>query len=990
MQNVAEVRVSALAGLLAATEAAMYQAVAPLSVVAWITPEPVPFDRRESGKRMILGLGDRWGSRIFDCGWFLFEAALPRGLQEPLFVRIDINGELCLVDEGGRPVRGLTCVKSIFDRRLGCPGKTIYALPPDTIRQAHLALWGDAGFNDLFGCLCGNGVVEMAEVCVCRQDTRALHYDLSVLGDYAAGLPPEHPTSRELEAVLGALAIHPDPTSPAWVESARGWLRPFFIPDVPRSPLKVRALGHSHLDLAWLWPVRETIRKAARTFATALYNIERYPLYVFGASQPQQYAWVKQHYPDLYRRIRDAVRAGRIEPLGAMWVEPDCNVPSGESLVRQILHGQRFYREEFGVEVRNCWLPDTFGFNAQLPQILSRSGIRYFMTMKIAWNQVNRFPHHSFRWAGLDGSEVLAHLLPEETYASPATPQSLRKIGANYAQRDVSRHALMVYGIGDGGGGPDAEHLERIARAQTLGDLPTPELGSAAEFFEQWKEDADAFPQWKGELYLERHQGCFTTQAAVKRNNRLSEIALREAEWAAVLAERLADRPYPVAELDAIWKDVLLYQFHDILPGSSIKRVYDECAPRYAQILEQLAGLVARSYAALGPGVYNSLPWPRREWLKLAEQWYWVDVPGLGCGTLTEAPLPAVVARERLLENELLRVGFAADGTLASVWDKETGREVLAAGEAGNRFVVFDDGGDAWDFPMTYLDQTPRFPQLVAAVPRVDGPCAVMEQVWRIGRSEIRQAIILKTGSRQLEFDTQVDWHEEKAMLRVRFPVAVATPEARFEIPFGSIRRPTHEDDSWAKAQLEVFAHQWVDLAQSDYGVALLNDCKYGHRVKGHTLDLNLIRSVPHPDVALISKEDRSEDGHGPMTDQGRHVFRYALLPHDGGWSESDLTRAARVFNTPLHHVPGAGGRRVFLELDPPGIEIAAVKRAEDGRGFIVRLCRLESTPCHARVRMKIPYCEARETDMMEADLGPVDLASLNFGPCEIKTLRII
>lgn len=904
------------------------------------------------------------------------------------------------MDRQGVPVRGLTCIKSTFDHRLGAPGKTVYRVPAEAVdAEGRVDLWADAALNDLFGSVPDGGVVALAELCTVRENVRQLYYDLETLHDFWLTLPAGDALLDRLAADLAEVGDSLDCEDDASVAAARAKLRPWFE-SKEKPALQVHAIGHGHLDLAWLWPIRETIRKGARTLASVLYNLEKYPDYRFGCSQPQLFAWIKTHQPALYSKIKDAVRTGGIEPQGTFWVEPDCSMPSGEAFVRQVLHGARFFREEFGTVPEYCWQPDVFGYHGQLPQILRKSGHRYFMTQKLSWNAVNRFPHQSFHWEGIDGTRIPTHMLPEETYNSPAAARSLRKIADDYVERDVSNHALMVYGIGDGGGGPDAEHLERLQRAPGLPGLPAVKFGTVTEFFEAWSRDADAFAVWQGELYLERHQGTLTTQALVKRNNRRAEIALRELEWAAYLAATRANVPYPAEALDRCWKEVLLYQFHDILPGSSIKRVYDECNARYAEILAELEMLTTERYAALADGVtvFNSLSWARREWVRHDGAWHFASVPALGETQLDFAGYEPPVANERLLENENLRVIFATDGRIDSIYDKNAQRDVLAAGAPGNDLVIIADTGDAWDFENDlskkdvwgYLRRPVARPVLHESTAHVDGPSAELRQVWRHGDSEIRQTIRLLAGAEQLEFDTTADWRETATMLRVRFPVAVQADEARFEIPFGHIRRTTHDDTSVQRAQIEVAALQWVDLSQADYGVALYNDCKHGHRVKGNVIDLALLRSVPHPGTALIGKDDTANVKDGKVYgDIGRHEFRYALRPHTTAVDAAKLTAEARAFNTPLRVTAGAarGNReqaRSYIPSLNAAIEVAAVKPAEDGRGWIWRLVNVTERT----VETTFTNAKAVECDLMENTLPVQPSGTLRFGRFEIKTLR--
>jgi alpha-mannosidase len=981
--------------------------VAGLDITRWLTAEPVPFSQKECGSRAVVRPGEPWAGQIFDCAWMRFTAQVPPGVElAGLVARIDVNGELCVVDRTGMPVRGLTNIKSTFDPVLGGPGKTLYRVPAEAVdADGRLELWADAGLNDLFGFVKDEGRVALAELCTVREDVRQLYYDVETLRDFCMALPAGDARER-VGAELAAVAAELECADDASVAAARARLAAWFAGDGERNgsavPLRVHAIGHAHLDLAWLWPIRETKRKGARTFASALYNFEKYPEYRFGCSQPQLFAWMKEGEPELYSKIKDAVRAGRIEPQGRFWIEPDCSMPSGEAFVRQVLHGARFFKDEFGVEPDYCWQPDVFGYHGQLPQILKKSGHRFFMTQKLSWNAVNRFGHQSFHWEGIDGTRLLTHMLPEETYNGPAAARSLMKIANEYVERDVSGHALMVYGIGDGGGGPDAEHLERLRRAPRLPGLPAVRQGTVTEFFEAWSADADKFAVWKGELYLERHQGTLTTQALVKRNNRKAEIALRELEWAAYLATTQTGVAYPTEALDRLWKEVLLYQFHDILPGSSIKRVYDECNARYAMILAELETLTTERYAALvkpdagGVTVFNSLGWARREWVKHEGAWYRAEVPALGCAGLAGVGYDSPAATPDRLENEHLRILFAADGRISSIYDKRAKREVLAPGAAGNDLVVIADTGDAWDYVTDlpnkdvwgYLRLLTERPVLREQVAVIDGPAAELRQTWIYGKSEIRQTVRLPAGAEQVEFETEVDWREPAMMLRVRFPVAVQADAARFEIPFGNIRRTTRDESLLERAQLEVAALQWVDLSQADYGVALYNDCKHGFRIKGNVIDMALLRSVPHPGAALIGKGDadagESAGGDGKVYgDLGRHVLRYALRPHAGDADAAVLTTEARAFNTPLRVVAGSPRHAPVAPIvAAPEIEVAAVKPAEDGRGWIWRLVNVTERSVEASMVAPETWDEC---DLMEA---PTESGSPSFGPFEIKTLR--
>ena len=993
----------------------VYTTVGRLDMRAWCTREPVVYEDRRSGEERQLSIGDKWGG-LFDCAWFHFTGAVPReAAGKKVDLLLDVNGEMCVFDEHGVPVRGLTLVSSGYDFSLGAPGKRVLPFLACAQGGEPVDVWADAGCNDLFGNLRGNGTVAQADVAICDDEMRGLYYDFEVLLDLLQVLPKDSARYQQIltalhDAVHALLGSEPDPAM-----HARQALAPMLAQRGGDPSLRISAVGHAHMDLAWLWPIRETIRKGARTFATALELMERYPDYVFGASQPQYFLWMKEHYPTLYARICDKVREGRIEPQGAMWVEADTNVTGGEALVRQVLLGKRFFRDEFGVDVDYLWLPDVFGYSAALPQILKKAGVDYFLTQKISWNQINKFPHHSFRWQGLDGTSVLAHMFPEDTYNSSAAPRSVRKIETNYQDKDVSTHSLMLFGIGDGGGGPGAEHLERLSRLENLAGLQPVVQEPAAAFLAEWSKEADRFATWVGELYLERHQGTLTTEARNKWYNRKMELALREWEWTSMLAKLQGGASYPTDRLRDIWRETLLYQFHDILPGSSIKRVYDESLIRYAALFDEVTAGIAGGRAVLGKQintagmgepvvVHNALSWTRTEWVQAGGRWVQVEVPSMGYKTVDAAvvsdDVPAATATDTVLENELLRVVFAEDGSIHSVYDKKAGREAIAPGGAANRLAVYADLGDAWDFAMDYDEAQPRYMALVSSAARTEGPRAVLEQVYRIGHSELVQEIVLTAGSYRLDFETRVRWRETASMLRTSFPVAIHADEATFEVQFGHVRRPTHRNTTWDLAKDEVAAHKWADLSQRDYGVALLNDSKYGHKVKSNVLDLDLLRSAPYPGPRLVRDEDVVPgEPHHAYTDQCDHVFTYALLPHVGDHVEGEVVRAGYALNVPLVPVPvavhsGAEPQEAsFLQVDVPNVIVEAVKKAEDGDDLIVRLYECEHKSSMATIQFGFPVQSAAEVNLMEEEPQILDLTGngvvVSFRPFEIKTLRV-
>ncbi|MEK0314702.1 alpha-mannosidase [Cohnella sp. 56] len=987
-------------------EASVYRVVGVLAVEAWATKEPVPYDERQSGRYMRLSPGDRWGE-LWDCAWFRFEGVVPaEAVGAKVVVLIDVNGELCLVDEAGNPRQGLTNISSEFEASLGKPGKRVVDVAVSAAGGERISIWADAGCNDLFGHY-RSGTLKEADIAVCDEAARRLYYDFEVLFELADQVPEQSSRRARLLRKLYEASLALAELTPRTLERASALLQPELARRGGDAELRVSAIGHAHIDLAWLWPIRETIRKGARTFSTVLRNMEKYPDYVFGASQPQLYQWMKEYYPALYAQIKERVAEGRWEIQGAMWVEPDTNVSGGEALARQILYGKRFFRTEFGVDVETLWLPDVFGYAGSLPQLLFAGGVRYMMTQKLSWNVYNQHPHHSFIWEGIDGTGVLTHLPPEDTYNGPAAPRSLAKIERDYLDKGVSDHALMLFGIGDGGGGPGEEHLERLARVGNLSGLPPVAQETSLSFFQRLEMESGSFERYRGELYLEKHQGTLTSQGRSKWYNRRMELALRETEFAASLGLALGDEGYPSERLETIWKEVLLYQFHDILPGSSIGRVYDESLERYAalyeEVLEMQRTAYARAAARLGTGeepiVFNSLPWPRKSWIEWQGQRRHVLVPAMGAEKLSaatlELPAETLIAADGVLENGLLRVVFAADGSLSSVYDKDAGREVLAAGGRGNALAVYFDDGDAWDFPRDYRDMPVAGLSLERAAYRVEAHRAVAELVYRFGESTLQQTVSLLANGDTVEFETLADWRESGKMLRTSFNTSVLTDTASCEIQFGYLRRPTTRNTMQELARDEICAHRYIDLSETTYGVALLNDSKYGHRASGGTLDLNLLRSPSYPD---------------PNADRAEHLFRYALLPHRGDHVFAGVARKGYEFNVPLALVesgsdasPSAAWNREheacvggisWLSMEHPQVIIETVKKAEDdGRMVVLRLYESAGSPAQTRLRIGLPCVAVAESDLMENKLASLSFEDgsvpLFFRPFEIKTIAL-
>ncbi|WP_059043377.1 alpha-mannosidase [Paenibacillus rubinfantis] len=808
------------------------------------------------------------------------------------------------------------------------------------------------------------------------------------------------------------------------------------------SPVTVQCIGHTHIDVAWLWRLKHTREKAARSFSTVLRLMEMFPEYVFLQTQPQLYEYIKQDYPELYEQIKERVKEGRWEAAGGMWLEADCNLTSGESLVRQLLYGTRFLRDEFGQECTYLWLPDVFGYSWALPQILRKSGINTFMTTKISWNQYNRMPHDTFRWRGIDGSEVLTHFIttPQDgnfwwyTYNGQIEASSVQGIWETYRDKELNKELLLSYGYGDGGGGVNREHLELRRRLDEMPGLPRVTTGRADDYFAKLHETVEAADRyihtWDGELYLEYHRGTYTSQAYNKKQNRKLELLSRDAEWLLSLQALLAGagswEAYPKAKLDESWKTILRNQFHDIIPGSSIPEVYRDSKLEYAEAESLLESCREQAIQALTSDagdsftVWNPSSWSYTglvaldltvqesgtKWIQANGQegqelpsefdgttvWVRVEnVPPLGFVTIQRkkggqaaaAASEPFKARSNGIETPLYDIEWNDRGQLVSIYDRAAGREVLASGERGNVLQVFEDKPkmfEAWDIDVFYQEKQREVEQLQKCEVVTGTLRAVVTFTWTYMSSTIRQQMILYADNRRIDFRTWVDWQERQQLLKVAFPVDVRATEATYDIQFGNVKRPTHWNTSWDFARFETVGHQWVDLSEHGYGVSLLNDCKYGHDIKDHVIRLSLLKSATYPD---------------PQADRGEHEFTYALYPHEGHWSEGGTVQAAALLNQPVYTTPGQAQTTSFSLLQTSGsadVIIDSVKKAEDGNDLIVRFHEYKGGRGRVRLHFGIPVVSWQETDLMERPTGEASLAAepeLTVSPYEIKTIRL-
>jgi alpha-mannosidase len=905
--------------------------------------ERISWEEAQSLEYHPVELGERFGP-LWATYWFRILATVPE-------------------EWGGERVDLLW--QSSSEATLWADGRVVVGLNPhhaqatlaDDAEPGELACEVELACNGLFGAQ--GSPVELARCELGRFDPQAwkLAQDFEVLRALEAHPATDPVLAGELRRRLEEFADDPDGRAAILgelYEQRNGTLAHEIV-----------AVGHAHIDTAWLWPLAETYRKTLRTFSTAVRYMDEYPDYRFVCSQAQQYAWIKERNPDLWARIRAKVEAGQFIPVGGSWIEPDLNLPSGESLVRQLLHGQRFFQREFARRHEEFWAPDAFGYNGQLPQLLRGAGITRFLTQKLSWNRFNRPENHTFVWQGIDGSEVLAHFPPADDYNSMATVADLLKTAHEYKNVEQSGTSMLVFGHGDGGGGPTRVMLETLARARDLQGLPRTRMASPSEFFAALEAETAERPVVVGELYLEYHRGTYTTQGFVKRGNRRCERGLQDAEFLAVAR----GGEYPRAELDRLWQLLLLQQFHDILPGSSIRLVYEDAARDFAELERGIGVLVGD-----GATPVNTTGFERR------------DV--VGDEVLEAAPFAAARAVGRdgdvhvdglTLSNAHLHVTLSPDGSVLSVHHKESGRETLAA--PGNRLELYDDHPvdfDAWDIdPYTLRTRRDAAPaesyEVVTATP-LRAEIAFERPVG--AASSMRQIVRLDAGSRRLEFHTIVDWHESHTLLKVCFPLAVRSPNATYEMPFGYAERPTHYSTSFDRARYEVPGHRFADLSEHGFGAAVLTDSKYGYSCYGGDLRISLLRSPKSPD---------------PEADMGRHEFAYALVPHAGGWREAGVVREAALFNAPLRWTePAFEGS--FASADG-GLVLDTIKRAEESDAIVLRLYEPHGGRGVARVRLAVPFSAARRANLLEDDGEALEVEDgeivVPYRPHEIVTVKL-
>ncbi len=786
-------------------------------------------------------------------------------------------------------------------------------------------------------------------------------------------------------------------------------------------------IGHTHIDVAWWWTVAQTREKVVRSFATVLKLMEEYPNYKFMSSQPVLYHFLKQRYPELMEQIKARVKEGRWETEGGMWLEADCNLTSGESLVRQFVYGKRFFREEFGVDNKILWLPDVFGYSGALPQIMKKSGVDYFMTTKLAWNQINKIPNDTFLWRGIDGSEVLTHLItttgidqdPKKnfftTYNGMLHPGSIMGGWERYQNKEINNDILVCYGYGDGGGGPTRQMLEVSKRMEKgIKGIPKVRQAGGLTYFSELDKklrENNRLETWEGEFYFEYHRGTYTSMARNKRGNRKSELMLMDLELLGVLSG-----DYPREAASRLWQDtVLLNQFHDILPGSSIAEVYDVTKVEYEALANEAGALIdARLKALAGTGdavtVFNTTGFCRSDLVKLGDVKasgitdgqevypvqqtaegavaYIRNLPSKGYKSFTACEAPAASPFTRMdeyhLETPFYTIALDENGHFTSIYDKAEERELLKAGQAGNMLRLYEDKPiyfDNWDIDMYYTEKSWEVNDLVRMEWTEDGPVrTTLTLRWKCSNSLIDQKIYFYADTRRIDFETVVDWKEHQHLLKAEFPVDIHSDEATFEVQFGNLTRKVHTNTSWDKARFESCGQKWMDFSEGNYGVSLLNDCKYGHSVNEGTIGLSLIKCGIEPN---------------PNADVEVHHFTYSLYPHQGTWKQAGTVKEAYNLNQPAYAVAGgeAGKCVSFASVDKPNVVLETVKQAEDGCGTVLRLYECENARTKVRLALPEGVTQAYITNLLEEVEAPLAVedgkAVFTIKPYEIVTILL-
>ncbi|WP_105617838.1 alpha-mannosidase [Vallitalea okinawensis] len=963
---------------------------------------------------------DRWGGKDQSC-WFRFVFEIPENYSGKTVVhRIqtghedgwDASNPQFLIFKNGTLVQGLDV----------------------NHRETLLSEKAQIGEKYVIDLQAYGGMIEELSECknlISVLDTKVeqLYYDIHVPLEVVKLLPKEDKeridTIGYLEKAINLLDLR-KPYSKEFnesVEEAIAYLtEEFYGQFCEDRGIVAKCVGHTHIDVAWLWDLAQTRQKVQRSFATVLELMKQYPEYIFMSSQPQLYQFLKEERPELYAAVKKSIEEGRWEPEGGMWVEADCNLSSGESLVRQIIHGKRFFREEFGVENKILWLPDVFGYSAALPQILKKSGIDYFMTTKISWNEYNKLPYDSFKWAGLDGSEVLTHFittanfdnLPERyftTYNGFIDAPSVKGAWERYQQKDLHDEVLISFGYGDGGGGPTKEMLETARRLEKgIPGIPVVQMSTATEYFETLDErvgNSPRLPKWVGELYFEYHRGTLTSMARNKRYNRKSEFLYEDVEWLSTIGNLVEGIDYPKADIQEGWEIICLNQFHDIIPGSSIKKVYEDSKEQYEMIIEKGKKLKQKAMDAITSNieideksvvVYNPTSFNRNEIIDLdidGERitFYADNIPAKGYKAFPIKDIQPkeseMVVTTSHLENKFFDIQLDENANITSLYDKRVQRQVLKEGYRANVIQAFEDKPihyDAWDINIYYQEKMWEVNDVESIKVVEEGPLkGTLEIKKTFVDSTITQLMTIYRDIDRIDFETTVDWKEKQVLLKAAFPVDIHAEKATYDIQFGNVERPTHWNTSWDTAKFEVCGHKWADLSEDAYGVSLLNDCKYGHDIKDGVMRLTLLKSATSP----------NEDA-----DREVHHFTYSIYPHTGNWKKAKTVEMGYRLNCPVYTTvidkqEGDLPKELsFVSIDQENVIMEVVKQAEESNEVILRVYECYNRRTKAKINffkeIKAVYeCDLEERHEMNELVVKSGVFEFDIKPYEIKTFKL-
>lgn len=971
-----------------------------------------------------INVGDRWFARYDGARIFRAKTVLPEEfVNKKIYLHIDFGGE-SLVRVNGKIIGSISSRENS-----GWICRDVVPLPLSTVTKAdqEFEIELESGVDS--GGFCDEAmagakekeyqITKAAFIAVDPVCEKFVH-DTEVIWEALKSINDEFIKNKVYAALDDALHMvdydFDDEAVRKSIKEASSFLDAALdkIPHLP--PSDVIMDGHSHIDVAWLWRIQESERKAARTFSNNLALMDIYSEFTFTQSQAILYDMIKRLYPEIYDRIREKVKNGQWEVVGNVWVECDTNIASGEAMIRQLLYGREFFMNEFGISSDTYWLPDCFGFSHALPQIIKRSGMKYFITSKLRSQDTNRFPHTLFRWKGADGSEVIAYN-QRSHYQGDYTPDQICETTFCNDQKEFADGVSFgMFGYGDGGGGCTYKMIENAMRLKNFPGLPSSHMGHPSEFFAKVSTDTKDLPVYNDELYYENHRGTYTSQAFIKKGNRKGEFLLSRAEMAAVFA----NEGYDKEQLEELWKTLLKNQFHDILPGTSIHEAIEDCRPDYDKIMKDGSALFDNAVKSVNAKISADkdgvVVWNFNGFLATAPVTAEVPagtvgiegcpsnvfekdgktfvsfianaVPSMGYkffpfGKGADSSLTASTA---LLENELLRVEIDANGELSSVYDKKNCREVLTG--KGNTLTVFIDKcvhETAWNLEQNYEKKSwPLTNAVSVELVEQNSFRGVVRVKRKFNKSEITQDIILYSGSDHIDFDTLVDWHESDKVLKAAFPVSVLNTEASFEIAHGAIKRPTHRNNSYDAAKFEQCAHKWADLSEGDYGVSILNDCKYGHDIRDNVMRITLMRAPTCPDT---------------VGDHGISTFVYSLYPHSGTWQNSDTVKNALTLNVPLngYAVPANNGSldstASFVSTDRSDIVIDAVKKAQDGDGIIVRIYEAQQKRGNVTLTANLPFTRVCECNLMEENETDIAVEgnsfSFNIRPFEVKTFRL-